>query len=67
MIYGVLAYGGEEWNHAPFIKKHLSLIFGVAVIWCCAAQYTFAKWWLDNEIGRKEGKIYGGVVATVSI
>jgi hypothetical protein len=34
--------------------------------WCVLAEWAFAKWWIDNEIGKKEGKFYGGVVAADS-
>jgi hypothetical protein len=38
----------------------------VMVGWGVLAEWTFAKWWIDNQIGKKEGKFYGGVVAADS-
>jgi hypothetical protein len=62
MFYGLVTYGKEEWNHAPLVKRNLGLIFSVFVVWCSVAHWAFAKWWIDNNIGKREGKIYGGVV-----
>lgn len=63
LVYGLLTFGKEEWNHSPLVKKHLGKIFWGLVLWCCLAHWTFAKWWIENEVGKKEGKFYGGVVA----
>jgi hypothetical protein len=62
MVYGLLLYGKEEWNHAPLLKKHLGKVFVVMVVWCTIAHGTFAKWWIDNDIGKREGKFYKGRV-----
>ncbi len=62
MVYGLIVYGKAEWNHAPLIKKNLGLIFMGLVIWCCVAHWAFATWWIDNDIGKREGKFYRGVV-----
>jgi hypothetical protein len=32
------------------------------VAYCCAGHWAFAKWWIDDEVGRQEGKIYRGGV-----
>lgn len=63
MVYVLLSHGREEWNHAPLIKRNLGLIFLVMTTWCSLAHWTFAKWWMDNEVGKKQGKVYGGVEA----
>ncbi|KAH9215122.1 hypothetical protein DL95DRAFT_523429 [Leptodontidium sp. 2 PMI_412] len=63
MVYGLVNYGKEEWNGSPLVKKYLGWIFGTMVVWCSLGHWAFAKWWIDNEIGKKEGKIYRGVVA----
>jgi hypothetical protein len=62
MVYGLLKYGKEEWNHAPMIKRNLGVIFLGLVVWCGVAHWVFAKWWVDNNVGMREGKHYGGVV-----
>ena len=62
MVYGLVVYGKEEWNHAPLIKENLRLIFTGLVIWCSVAHWAFATWWIDNDIGKREGKFYRGVV-----
>lgn len=62
MVYGLLLHGKEEWNHAPLVKKHLGKVFVVMLLWCCAGHGAFAKWWIENNVGKREGKIYRGVV-----
>jgi hypothetical protein len=62
VVYGLLLYGKEEWNHAPLVKKHLGKVFVVMVSWCCVGHWAFAKWWIDNDVEKREGKIYRGVV-----
>lgn len=62
LVYGLFVHGKEEWNHTPWVKKNLKPIFVVLTAWCLLIQLAFAKWWLDNEISKKEGKIFKGVV-----
>lgn len=62
MVYGLLKYGKEEWNHAPLVKSNLGLIFAGLLGWCALAHWAFAKWWVDNDIAMKEGKFYRGFV-----
>ncbi|KUJ24430.1 uncharacterized protein LY89DRAFT_679574 [Mollisia scopiformis] len=62
MVYGLLTSGKEEWNHAPSMKKYLGTIFWITTIWCTVGHWAFAKWWLDNDVGQKEGKFYMGRV-----
>lgn len=60
LVYYTVKYGKEEWKHAPFIAKHLGRIFFGLLFWCMWGHYAFAKWWMDNNIGMKEGKLYKG-------
>jgi hypothetical protein len=62
MVYGLLTFGKEEWNHAPFMKKYLGIIFWGTTVWCVVGHWAFAEWWLVNDIGKKEGKFYNGRV-----
>jgi hypothetical protein len=66
LLIGVLKFGHYEWSHSPFVARNLKGVFIAMVGWCVLAEWTFAKWWIDNEIGKKEGKFYGGVVAADS-
>ncbi|CZR55524.1 uncharacterized protein PAC_05412 [Phialocephala subalpina] len=43
-------------------EKHLGTIFWLTTVWAILGHWTFAKWWIDNDIGQKEGKFYRGRV-----
>jgi hypothetical protein len=45
MVVGVVRYGGNEWNHAPFVRNNLGKIFWVLLAWCCLGHWASAKWW----------------------
>lgn len=62
MLYGVLKFAHFEWRHSPWVARNVGWIFGVMAGIAVMGHWTFAKWWLDEQIGRKEGKIYRGVV-----
>jgi hypothetical protein len=62
MVYGVLKHGKEEWNHVPLVKRNLGKLFVVSVVWCVVAHWAFASWWIENEVGKRDGKYYRGVV-----
>ncbi|KAH6669556.1 hypothetical protein B0J14DRAFT_546718 [Halenospora varia] len=62
MVYGIFLYGANEWAHAPVIAKNLGKGFGVLVLYCVFGHWAFAKYWIDNEVGKKEGKFYFGKV-----
>jgi hypothetical protein len=62
MVYGIVKYGKNEWKHAPFIERHLGAIFWAMMVWCCAGHWASAKWWIENDVGMKEGKYYFGRV-----
>lgn len=62
MVWGALKYGRSEWEHSPLVKGNLGKVIAGMTVYCAVGHWAFAKWWIDNEIGRKEGKIYRGVV-----
>jgi len=62
LVYYLLKFGKHEWDHAPFIKRNLGLLLGVMIVYLSLGQYAFAKWWIDNVVGKKEGKFYRGIV-----
>lgn len=62
LIIGVKKYSKYEWSHAPVVAQHMGKIFLVMVLGAVLGHLSFAKWWIDNEIGKKEGKIFRGVV-----
>lgn len=62
LVYYMLKFGKQEWDHAPFVKQNLGMILLVMIVYCALGQYAFAKWWLENDIGKREGKFYRGVI-----
>ncbi|KAF2838696.1 hypothetical protein M501DRAFT_935173 [Patellaria atrata CBS 101060] len=60
LIYCFLQYGKNEWSHSPLITKNLHVVFAVLAFLSIAAVGSFSKWWVDNDVGRKEGKFYHG-------
>ena len=62
MVYGALKYGRREWEHSPWVKRNLGMVIGGMTVYCALGHWAFAKWWIDNEVGRREGKFYRGVV-----
>ncbi len=62
LVYYMLQYGKQEWRHAPFVERHLGVILIGMIAYCTLGQYAFAKWWIDNEVGKREGKLYHGVM-----
>ncbi|KAF2762933.1 hypothetical protein EJ05DRAFT_447376 [Pseudovirgaria hyperparasitica] len=62
MVYGTVKYARYEWSHAPQIARNMGKIFIVLAGLAIWGQWAFAKWWIDNDVGRREGKFYRGVV-----
>jgi hypothetical protein len=62
MVYGFVKYGKHEWSQAPFIARNLGNNFLLLVVYCTIGHWAFAKWWIDNDVGKREGKFYRGVV-----
>jgi len=62
MVYGVLRYAKFEWQHAPWVARNVGVIFGGMVAVATIGHWTFANWWIEHNIGRREGKYYRGVV-----
>lgn len=38
------------------------MIFAVMAVLATVGHWSFAKWWIDNDMGKREGKYYRGVV-----
>ena len=62
MIYGVVKFGKYEWRQAPWIARNVGAILAVMIAIATLGQWTFANWWIENEIGKKAGKPYRGVI-----
>lgn len=62
MVYGMVKYTKYEWSHAPAIACRIGGIFAVMAVGAILGHWTFAKWWIENAIGKREGKFYRGVV-----
>lgn len=60
MIYGVVKFGKYEWKQSPWIARNVGVVLIVMIGVATLGQWTFAKWWTENEVGRKEGKPYRG-------
>ncbi|OCL12776.1 hypothetical protein AOQ84DRAFT_333731 [Glonium stellatum] len=60
LVYCVVVYGQHEWAHSPAIARNLGKIFTLLTAGALAGHWTFAKWWIDNDIGKREGKFYMG-------
>jgi hypothetical protein len=62
MIHGMIKYAKHEWTHSPTIAHNIGIIFAAMAITTTLGHWSFAKWWIDNEIGKREGKFYNGVI-----
>jgi hypothetical protein len=62
MVYGMLKYAKYEWSHAPAVARRIGGIFAIMAVGATLGHWTFAKWWIQNDIGKREGKFYKGVV-----
>jgi hypothetical protein len=62
MVHGVAKNGKNEWKHSQWVAQNLVAVLSVMIGICIAGQWTFAKWWIDNEVGKREGKYYRGVI-----
>ena len=61
MIYSTLRHGGNEWTHAPIVKKNLGKIWLGFTVFCIIGHWTFINWWLGYGVAMKKGKFYLGV------
>ena len=62
MVYGMIKYAKYEWMHSPIIARNIGKIFFVMAGACVVGHWTFAKWWIENDVGKREGKFYKGVI-----
>lgn len=42
IIYAAIKFSHNEWKHAPFVERNLTLIFVVGIIGCIAGQFAMA-------------------------
>jgi hypothetical protein len=49
MAYGALKYGRHKWEHSSLVKSN------------AVGHWAFAKWWIDNGVGKWEGKFIRGI------
>lgn len=62
MVYGIIKYAKYEWAHSPKVAHNIGSIFTMMVVSAILGHWTFAKWWIENEIGKRDGKFYKGVI-----
>ncbi|KAL9090709.1 MAG: hypothetical protein Q9165_005197 [Trypethelium subeluteriae] len=62
MVYSTIKYAKYEWTHSPKIADNIGSILTLMVVGATLGHWTFAKWWIENEIGKRDGKFYKGVV-----
>lgn len=69
LFYGVVRYGPREWERGAgggrttWVSRNLVAVLGLMVALSLWANWAFAHWWIRNEVGRREGKFYGGRLA----
>ncbi|KAH7100970.1 hypothetical protein BKA62DRAFT_202123 [Auriculariales sp. MPI-PUGE-AT-0066] len=61
LVYSFLKFGRNEWKHTPVIQRNLGLIFFALTAMMFGIHYSFARWWVDNNIGIERGKRYGDI------
>ena len=62
IVAGVMKHAKAEWRHAPAIARHMGSILLCMIGVATLGHWSFAKWWLDNAIGKREGKFYRGAI-----
>jgi hypothetical protein len=62
MVYGMIKYAKHEWSHAPAVARRIGGIFAIMAVGATLGHWTFAEWWIRNDVGKREGKFYRGVV-----
>lgn len=60
IVFGFVKFGVHEWEHHPWVKRHLGLILAILTAWWALFQWACAKFWLDNAVNNKPGKWYFG-------
>lgn len=62
IVYGVIKYAKYEWTHSPIVARNIGTIIVVMLTGATLGHWTFAKWWIDNDMGKRDGKFYRGVI-----
>ena len=61
MVYAAVKFGKYEWGHAPLVANHIGKIFGILATGATLGFWCFAKWWIENDLGKREGVYYKGL------
>jgi hypothetical protein len=63
LVYAVIAYGANEWKHAPVVGRNIGKIIMIMLAWWCVALYSVSMWWINPAapVNPKDGKFYRGV------
>jgi hypothetical protein len=62
MVFGMIKYAKYEWTQSPVVARHFGIIFVTMTMFTAFGHWSFAKWWIDNDMGKREGKFYNGVL-----
>jgi len=62
MVFGMMRFARYEWRDAPVVARNIVGVFVGMTVVAVAGHGTFAYWWIENEVGKREGKFYRGVV-----
>jgi hypothetical protein len=60
LVYTAVKFGKHEWSHSPAVARNLGIILGIMTVGAALGHWSFATWWIDNEIEKHEGKFYHG-------
>jgi hypothetical protein len=64
LVYNTVKYGRNEWEHSPFVARHIASILLIMTAVGLVGNYAFASWWLKTPglgHGSKVGKFHSGV------
>ena len=62
MVLGMIKFARHEWEHSPCVSRRIVAIFIVMASAATVGHWAFASWWIENEIGKRQGKYFRGVV-----
>jgi len=62
MVLGIIKFAKHERKHAPSVARNIVSIFTVMTLVAMVGHWSFAEWRIANDIGKREGKFYRGVI-----
>lgn len=62
LVRSLLKYGKTDYRLAPRVNRRLPGLFALLLVTATLAHWTFARWWITNEIGKKQGKPFRGSI-----